>query len=268
MVYCHCLFVGEVFPYYDFHCLNDRPLRCVSLLRTCKAINLEAEPVLYRNTFVLSSVKAVQQLFDITLSTPARKLLLKSVELSLEGDNSCPVYCWPYFNQDFALEDVQSEVVQRVADTLDSLTKSICGEGGSKSNLEDHLLRKAVLLDAIWPLQIDPILDSLALDRLVLGMTECFRDPKCRYKMEASTIMCFREGFALQAPKVVEIKWWRDAGRADIDAVVLECFQLWTAERAGRRVGAVCMAPNVVSEAQSWLLEAVRKEKQEESIQM
>lgn len=245
MVYCFCLFVGEVAPYDECHGSESHGFKShdlespyVPLLRTCKAIYLEAEPVIYENTFILSDARAVRKLFETTLPTPARKLLLKSLKLCLQINDHRPRDCLAPINDLIAHKGVQ----RRVTDTHQTVSEPGC---------EVYFRSKAVLMGVIWPLQIDPILDCLALNRLVLDLSETFC-PFLTCSLEASAIMCFRHGFALQAPKVVEIKGW-DAGRADVDDMVRECFRMWTAKRAGRRL-------SVGSEAQSWLLKAVRKE--------
>ena len=83
---------------------------------------------------------------------------------------------------------------------------------------------KSKLRDVTWQRKVDPILDKFTLERLVLDLSDSFcEDDSCKCRLAGMAILCFRKGFALQAPKAVEIKGW-DAGRPDIDAMVRNCL--------------------------------------------
>ena len=78
---------------------------------------------------------------------------------------------------------------------------------------------------------MDPILDNLTLDRLVLDLSDSFCGSNCTCRKVAAAIPYFKEGFTLQAPKVVQIKGW-DTGCADVEVMVRDCLRVWTLRRA------------------------------------
>ena len=59
----------------------------LSFLCTCKTLELEAEPALYKTTLISRNEGAIQKCFKKTLQTPARKLLPKFIEVSLQRDD-------------------------------------------------------------------------------------------------------------------------------------------------------------------------------------
>ena len=74
--------VDEVYPYYKGkNSYVDRRSPCGQLLRTCKAIYEEAEPVLYRNTFVLTTLEGVEKLLINCLYNQSRRLWLRSIKI-------------------------------------------------------------------------------------------------------------------------------------------------------------------------------------------
>ncbi len=80
--------------------------------------------------------------------------------------------------------------------------------------------------------------------------------------MAAAAILCFMQGFALQSPKVVQVKGW-DAGRADVEVMVKDCLETWTRRRGGHVVGFTDLALDRYFEAEGWMLEAARREEQD-----
>ena len=79
--------------------------------------------------------------------------------------------------------------------------------------------------------------------------------------MAAMAILCFKKGFALQAPKAVKIKGW-NCVRFDVSTVVRDCLGIWTARRAASVAGCAGSALDTISEAEKWLLEAAREEEE------
>lgn len=211
----------------------------VSLLRVCKALKLEAEPALYKNTFVLKSEDAIQQLFRKTLQTPARKLLLKSIDVTLH-------------QYDFTLQDIRMSYIHSILDVDTSSFSHL-------SSRPEHYFWKTQQRDISWQRKLDPILDNLALDRLVLDLSGCFCHDICECRMEAMAVTCFKKGFESQAPKMVEVKGWV-AGRPDVDVVVRDCLGIWTMRRAKHVGGSASLALDTISEAEQWLLEVAREE--------
>ena len=134
MIYRHCLYVGKVTPYPPRS--DAKPiLPYVPILRVCKAVLFEAEPVLYENTFVLYNPADVGNLFSETPPTPARKLLLRSVEVRFPKWNPPPGWC-PYDMDSVAAFLVKTWMALR------------------------------------WGNAIHEILDDLTLDRLVIDVSE------------------------------------------------------------------------------------------------
>ena len=223
MVYHCCLFVGEVAPYTESDTKSSLPY--VPLLRTCKAVKLEAEPVVYKNTFILSDPDAIEDILDRTFSSPPRKILLKSVKISLGSHDSIPEdRFWPI-----------------------------------GSFVSEHSRRTYRL--EIWKRRVVPILENLTLDRLVLDLSDSFYQGRCKCRMAATALTCFKGGFASRAPNCVEIKGW-DSVRVDVETVVRDCLQIWTMKRVRRVAGSSNEAPDVNSEAEKWLLETARSEEE------
>ena len=244
LVYNECLFVGDVVPYVKSTTNPSRPQ--VSLLCTCKALKLEAEPVLYSNTLILRNEGDIQTLFQETLQTPAQKLLPKFVEVSLQRQDFTPQHCCMAYNH--------------------SVTKvrGVLASSGSidQYNRQLHRFAKIKLRDVAWQRKVDPILNNLKLDKLVLDLRDSFCDnDDCNCRMAAMAILCFKKGFALQVPKVVEVKGW-ELGGLDISAVVGECLGTWTMRRAGHVAGNTDLAVGTVSGAEKWLMEVAREEEE------
>ena len=70
-----------------------------------------------------------------------------------------------------------------------------------------HCFAKIKLQDVTWQRKVDPFLDNLTLDRLVLDLSDSFcEDDDCKFRMAAMAILCFKKGFASRAPKIVEVE--------------------------------------------------------------
>ena len=240
MVYHCCLFVGEVALNVESETKSSLPY--VPLLRICKAVKLEAEPVVYKNTFILPGPGAIEDLFDRTFASPARKLLLKSVKISL-GNHE-------YISKD-RYWPIRNCVTKRILISIPPTTFSERTWRAHRLDMKE--------CEMIWKRKVVPILENLTLDRLVLDLGDSFCQGGCKCRMAATALTCFKEGFASRAPNVVEIKGW-DAVRDDIETVVRDCLQIWTMKRARRVAGSLNQAQDVNSEAEKWLLEAARSE--------
>lgn len=224
-VYGCLLFVGKVTPYTKGQIKQSLPY--VPLLRTCKAVKFEAEPVVYKNTFIFPKFGAIEKLFHDTLSTPARKLLLKSLEVSLGGNNFA--VAGPLLSQ-------------------------------SGQQLQCRMIFQLRLV--AWQHSVAPILEDLTLDQLVLDLSDSSYRDGCKCRMAAAAIMCFEQGFALQTPKAVQVRGW-DGGRADVETMVRDCLEAWTMRRGGHVAGYTDLAFSKYFEAEEWLLEAARKEERD-----
>lgn len=237
MIYDDCLFVGEVAPYSESEI--KRPLPYVTLLRACKKIKLEAEPIVYKNKFILANEGAVEKLFEQTFPTRERKLLLKSVELSLQS-------------MDFTREDISAackDGFDRWFTMVNAGRSHLLGTGRAFH----HCVTPQQIVIA-WQRKVDPILDHLALNQLVLDLSDsfCYCHDTHKARMAAMAIRCFEKGFRLRAPNLVKVKGWDDAGRADAEVVVRVLLKTWTMRRADHLVGSSQPALENVPEAEAW----------------
>lgn len=239
MIYQYCLFVGKVAPYSKIKAKALLPY--VPLLCVCQTVHLEAEPIAYHNTFIISSGEAIQKLFDRTHPTPERRLLFKSVEVSLR---------------------VQHRIVpEMIVRYVKELYPRFITQRAENRSLSLHHSMKVEQWDT-WLRQVLPMLGYLKLDRLVVDLGQSFCPGRFNCKIAAMAVTCFKEGFALGTPEV-ETKGW-DAGREDVEAVVQECLRIWTARRARRMGDSSHSAIPIKSEAEEWLLkEAAREEHSE-----
>ena len=218
IIYGFCLEVGKVFPFNREIKKDEGPLPHVALLRVCEKIHLEAEPILYRNTFVFSTHQAIEKLFEVCFNTQKRKLLLRSVEVRL-SDNGAD------------LLETLTEVrrlqrffyMARVLDYTQTLPVTIF-HMTEQSNTETD-----------WKRTVSLILDNLSPDRLTLGLTKFQCPIKC-CDMPMAAIMCFSPGFAFASPRTVKLVGLEGSNptvehRMD-DSYVVELFEKWTSKRA------------------------------------
>ena len=242
LVYNECLFVGEVAAYKKSTTSNASHPQ-LSLLCTCRRLKVEAEPVIYQNTVILRKEEDIQSFFQKTIPTPARKLLPKSIEVSLGRDDFTTLDSCMVYNH--------------------GITKSrgLLASSGSinEYNREIHRFAKLKLRDATWQRKVDPILDHLRLDRLILDLSDSFCPEDCDCRMAAMAVLCFEKGFAVHTPKIVEVKGW-ELDDLDIAAVVGECLGTWTMRRAGKVAGDADSALGTISEAEKWLLDMASEE--------
>lgn len=269
MVYGYCLLVGKVIPYWDINSVREEkpPYPYVPLLRTCKAVHFEAEPVVYENIFFLASKQAIERLFTDSLPTPARRLLLTSVEISLYFDDidkedkilmRREFLEKMYVSGDSCLFGRPSEIhcSQRLFRLRVRPFQSHCYQEPSlPQSCPDSYRISMNQLRGInaWQNKIIPILGNLTLDRLVLDLSHSCCGVCCTYCHSAPmAIMCFKKGFALRAPRVVQVKGW-DAGRANVQVMVQGCLELWTRRQAGRVAASVAFGVQGMLEAEKWL---------------
>lgn len=220
MIYEYCLVVGQVTPFTDSPPEADIPN--IALFRVCKTMHEEAEPYLYLNTLILATSSTVERLINVCLHTPARKLMLKSVDLRL-GTSA------------LSEEDVGA------------INKSIQSRGPENKNAGTApwalfirygpRLRKETLRNIIWPSVMSLVLDHTRLDSLVTNMSESFRR-RGSCDMAASALLSLEKGFALGAPKKVEVTYVNFPERMEdlkliLDKGMQECVSLWTQKRAG-----------------------------------
>ena len=162
--------------------------------------------------------------------------MLRSVEISLENK-----YPTPEDVLFFAMRD---------------LSQRINTHGTGYDDLKMLCLLKNMERDIAWPRKVNPILENLTLDRIVLDLSNSPSSGGCNCNMAAVAITYFDRGFALRSPKSVEIKGW-DAGREDVEVMVHDCLELWTSKRM---VGHPDSARYTKSEAEEWLLEKAARD--------
>ena len=216
MVYEFCLVVGRVTPHWQIEDGEENPY--VTLLRLSKAIYDEAEPILYRNTFAFLILGPLERLFVKSLPTSTPRLLLKNVEISLQGS-------------DLASEDVNTALMWL------SAPPHLLSPPRNAFNINNmrHLLVKACLRNVSWQRKVSPLLQTLKLDRLVLDLRNCNCWGGC-CSLHVSAIVAFEKSFFLGAPKALQLNW-PEAGigpkQARIDQIIGDCFKLWTLDRGG-----------------------------------
>ena len=239
MVYAECLVVGKVFPYtlseryneYDYDYddeetgleLSGCEEPCVPLLRVCKAIHEEAEPMLYQqNTFVLPACDLTIRFFKRSLHNNVRKGWVKSVELSFDAgdmaryDREIVLDKHLEFTRDnllFPERSVDLDWVQSYGDDEEDFADSL------------HAAYKRRLENVVWPRKASYILDFLSLRELILD----FRDSKCLEgccRMRFSGIKAMEKGFAMGMPMKVKV-----LGIGDMSALFEKVMAKWTAIR-------------------------------------
>ena len=202
MIYAECLVVGTVSPYFlrtlrhysDWWCgqsdekiarqLSKYNAPEVRLLRVCKAIHQEAEPMLYqRNTFRLPASDLMTRFFERSLHTDARRAMVKSVEMSFHpGD----------LHEDEGWKDL-SKQSEKSRSWIDQFEQECRG------SYEELLELPGWLRNASY------VFDHLCLDKLVLDFT----DPdthQLRFSKRPAAVMALEQGFAKSIAKSLKLR--------------------------------------------------------------
>ena len=239
MIYAKCLVVRKVFPYtlserynefdYDYDDeetgleLSGCEEPWVPLLRVCKAIHEEAEPMLYQqNTFVLPACDLTVRFFKRSLHNNVRRNWVKSVELSFDAG-------------DMARYDREIVLDKHLEFTRDNLLfpeKAVDfdwtysdGDDGEDFSDSLHAAYKRRLEKVVWPRKASYILDFLSLQELILD----FRDSKCLEgccRMRIQGIKAMDKGFAMGLPMRVKV-----LGIGDLSRLFKRVMAKWTAIR-------------------------------------
>ena len=222
MIYDFSLNVGRVFPYYWASGVAKGSFPSVALLRVCKTVHQEAEPVLYRNTFVFSRYQAIEEFVNICTNTGKRKLFLQSIEIGLFYDS---------IDARKALHEAQMMTIDAdIQDLPDNAPFSRC------CRFLHHLTKSFTRTDH-WQRTVSLVLDHLQPNRLIVDLSECYCNSGC-CAMQMTAIECFSRGFAAATPRVVKLVGlvgFDDTSEHTIaDDFALELLQLWTSKRAGR----------------------------------
>ncbi|KAL9607291.1 MAG: hypothetical protein Q9167_007782, partial [Letrouitia subvulpina] len=154
-IYILCLSGGKFHPFahssYSSKTANriraGREAPAVALLRTCKLVFMEAEPVLYGyNTFCLHTGPAITAFLNM-MRNPVRRSWIRSVETSISA------------------QDMTSKERDLVVSRLEGE-----GEGLEKEKELHHAVRQH-LAHVIWPKKLKPIL-AMKLEYLFVDLTE------------------------------------------------------------------------------------------------
>ena len=151
-VYKECLYIREIAAYTSSTTESTRPI--ISLLHTCKKVKLEAESELYKNIIVLGNEGFIQKFWQETLQTPARKLFPKAIEVSLQrGDFTPQDSCMAYNHATTKIRGV-----------------SKFARFDAWYERQVHRSTNIQLRDITWQRKVDPILEDLTLDLLILDL--------------------------------------------------------------------------------------------------
>ncbi|KAI4209757.1 MAG: hypothetical protein LQ351_007353 [Letrouitia transgressa] len=158
----------------------------VALLRTCKLVFMEAEPVLYGyNTFCLHTIPALTAFLKM-MRNPVRNSWIRSVETSVSAHD---------------MTSIEREIlVSRLASEGE-------GEGGGQGLDKEKRLHHAVrrhLAHVTWPRKLKPIL-AMKLEYLCVDLTEASCERGCCY-LNAHAMIAFNEGFEWGLPKGLRVK--------------------------------------------------------------
>lgn len=206
MIYKYCLVVGKVFPYTlsEHHYMYISKTRqaasgCdvpeVAILRACRTIYQEAEPILYQeNVFALPNGALTGKFFEVSLNTDARRAWVTSVEIRLDP---------------LDLTKKEREMV-RDDPSLRCSEDWLYPRGRDNSNFTDFINNThdgyaKNLRNIVWPRMVAPLLNFLRLEKLVLDVYSfhCIRGC-CNGIDEA--MQALSNGFVLGAPKELEIR--------------------------------------------------------------
>ena len=212
--------VGCVYPYLGSHrqemdddCIHDDAFYhdspAVSLLRTCKRICEEAEPLLYkRNTFILPNVSFTTRFFDTSLNTDTRRLWVKTVELDLDPSDMASM-------DKSVINSSRPGLYKSYQERLSDQPGHSASESNRLCTRDLHKAFKQQLVTETWPAKLAPILKHLLLDKLIVNL-ECSTCEDGCCELFAGALTAFRNGFVLAVPKI-----FQTFGLLELDAVGL-----------------------------------------------
>ena len=184
LIYHFCLFVGVVCPYAKRLPYRDYPN--VKLLRTCKAIYSEAEPLIFKNRFTFSTPAALQKLFDQSLMTPYRKSRVLYLGL---------IFRWTGLSEKQADQVLDEAHRRQFEDTIDE------PESETTASLIKHIhqQRKVVLINTTWQSMTGLVLEHLRPRHLNIDLNNCLDRTKC-CSLQSAAISTFLPGFREAVP--------------------------------------------------------------------
>ena len=200
MVYYECVVVGEIYPYSisdarqpDAETAREKTgcdLPAMALMQVSKTIRREAEPMLYQqNVIRLGSATATKKFFERCLTTPERRMWLKSIRLSL----NC---------QDITRTDRAAILDTQLSLERDSL---LFPENTPYRWFEAklHAEYRKRLTEVIWPCKVSPIIEDCKLEKLAIDFNASTCQAGC-CRLRAPASIAFRKGFAQGMPKEIQ----------------------------------------------------------------
>ena len=207
MIYSHALVVGDVYPYrkteLEEHTMSQyREMAahlavahpCVNILFTCRLIHQEAESVLYSQNIINLPVSILtERFFKVALHNLERCNWVKTVRVR--------------FLTDDLTEDQRTELLQPIiADTQkdlvrmsDELRITVMDFGSTVHQVFNEHLRTCA-----WSHKVNPVLENLKLDKLILNFDACTCVDGC-CQMAAYALSSLRSGFAHEMPKEITV---------------------------------------------------------------
>ena len=230
-VYELCLVRGKVFPYTVTEEFEERQfgrgekdtmMECsgytkpdVDVLLVCKATYNEATPILYgKNTFVLPTCGLTTRFFENALSTNVQRSRILSVEIAFQ-------------HEDMTVQD--EKLAYLLAQNEFSFMQA--GNGpwlhpGDAVNIPIHYL-----INVVWKEKLEPILDHLCLENLIIDLGGCVWRRSGRRDLNGNVLELFKKGFAYGVPKSFTIKHksvFCTVTNSDQDR---KFFEYWSRER-------------------------------------
>jgi len=208
MIYSHALIVGNVYPYrkteLEEHTMcQHRKMAphhqavahpCVNILFTCRLIHQEAVSILYSQNIVNLPVSILtERFFKTALHNLERCSWVKSVHIG--------------FLTDDLTEDQRTELLQPIiADTQKDLVRmsnelrvTVMDFGSTVHQVFNEHLRTCA-----WSRKVNPVLENLKLDMLILDFDDCTCVDRC-CQMAAYALSSLKPGFAHEMPKEVTV---------------------------------------------------------------
>ncbi|KAL6712924.1 hypothetical protein ACLMJK_009479 [Lecanora helva] len=217
IIYAQCLVVGKVYPYLgSMDCetdggddddssaeeLDSRAFPQVALLRLCRAVHEEAEPILYgQNQFVLPPLELTTRLFSRSLYNDERRMMVKSVVFTFE-------------DPDLSRNNGELSEARYATGSPEEFEARLFFT--ILKNSRERLVKFAWLQKAFHLLDLE--LDELVIDLGDFGVS-----------MKVEAICALSMGLGKAMPKRIELLYWRDGvGKQPGQEPITELLETWT----------------------------------------
>ena len=214
------LYVGRVHPYDERHsAVASYP--SVAILRTCRFLHEEAEPLLYQNVFTFATQESLKRYLEPFMRIKrGYKAPVQKLEVTFK---------WTSFDSADTQDIVEETMFQQLVD--DTAAKPI----GNVTARYSHQAEKEMLRTRVWKGMADLIVDKMAPRQLTLDLRECLCRDKC-CSMQMGAVGCFNSGFAFGV--VPEVRERGGFKGLDINAsssrncqLISTIFNIWTSRR-------------------------------------